>query len=146
MKKAIAILMPIVCCVLLPLIVIAQVVTEPTGNLDALSDVVKLVNALGSQNWLYAASLAIVLLVYAIKKYALPGVNTAWLPVISSGLGVGVAVAANLAQATPLALIPTVLGGLFMGTAASGFWSLVVKHLIDLVTKKKDDTVKQESK
>lgn len=142
MRKIIAILTPLVACVFLPLIVIAQAVTEPTGNIEALSDVIKLVNALGSHNWLYAASLLIVLIVFAVKKYALPGVDSKWLPLISNGLGVAVALAANLSAATPAGWLATVLGGIFMGTSASGFWSLIGKHIVDLFTKKKEDSDK----
>ncbi len=131
MKKFLSIIF----ILLVPIFLIAQVVTEPSTSTEAVGSLYKFIMALSAKNWIYAAAIGITLFVFIIRRYVVPSIDKEYLPLISGFLGILIAVATNLTAGSPAPLIETILGGLFLGNAASGFWSMIAKKFIDLFHK-----------
>lgn len=110
-------------------------VTEALTVLETVSMLQKIVEAAGSKNWALVASMIIMALVFVVKKWVLPREKKAWLPLVATGLGVAVSVATNLAMGHQ-GILESVLAGIFVGNAASGFWDTFIKGVPKLLNKK----------
>lgn len=107
---------------------------EPTNPGEALGFFGPLIEAFKSKNWEAFAALLIMLLVYGLRilvptLQAKPHV----LALISAAVGVVASIAMNLH--TQVGVVSSIVSGLFMGAAASGFWS----QLFKFVFPKKDE-------
>jgi hypothetical protein len=103
---------------------------EPADPGQALGMLGQLIEAVKVKNWGVLASILIMLLVYGMRQIGLPKLKDkpALLAVVSQGLGCLVGIAMSLY--TGANLWNALLGGLFIGAAASGFWSAIFKYLL----------------
>jgi len=110
--------------ILFPLFLIAAptVPTDPMGALKLVQDIYA---AILTKNWAMVGSLVVFVLVYAYRTFILPKTKFSpkILPLISAGIGIAVAVAGNIFIGD--SFLQAIIGGVFIGNAASGFWSTV---------------------
>ena len=100
--------------------------TTPIPGDDPGSFVKYLVEAFQGGNWALAIGLVIMLGVWLTSKFL--KVNNEWLPLISSVYGVLGSILASVIAGQ--SWVDAVVNGLVIGTSASGFWSLLGKHLL----------------
>lgn len=86
-----------------------------------------LVKAFNAKDWGIFAGLALMILVWVLKKFIWKTLPVGVLPWVSAGAGVAVAVATGLF--TGLIWWRAILNGLTVGAAASGLWSMVGKKI-----------------
>ena len=87
----------------------------------------KMVKAFNAKDWGIFAGLAIMIVIWGIKKFIWKSLPVGALPWVSAGLGVAVAVATGLFAG--LVWWKAILNGLTVGAAASGLWSMVGKRV-----------------
>ena len=87
-------------------------------------------NALLHKNWSAITGFVIVFLVNLAKRMGLTSkLNAKFLPLVSVGIGVVLAVGDNLINRTmAMGLHETIVRGVLAGLTATGFWELVFKH------------------
>ena len=100
--------------------------TTPIPGDDPGSFVKYFVEAFQGGNWALAIGLVIMLGVWLTSKFL--KVNNEWLPLISSVYGVLGSILASVIAGQ--SWVDAVVNGLVIGTSASGFWSLLGKHLL----------------
>ncbi len=100
----------------------------PESNFDAIKLLPSIWKALKDKNWAIAVSLLIMLLVWAGRKFVVPGLNPSAVPLVVAGMGLLVGLAGSIGAGAPI--IPSLLSGLFVGAAASGFWEQIFKHFL----------------
>jgi hypothetical protein len=121
----------LVVCAAIVLWAVATPAAPPT-NVEPGSMILSLVAALQAGKWYVAIGIAISLLTWLLdvivtrfRENPIPR----WLvPWIAAALGMASAVVAALIAGADIAT--ALVGGLVTGKAASGFWSLVGKHLL----------------
>lgn len=109
----------------------------PPENIDqALKLLPMLLEMVQMKNWGMVAALAIMLVTYLFRMYILPklAINDRALPLVSGGMGVLLAVAVSLAAGQPWGA--AIASGVFIGAAASGFWSAVFKYVLPVAKPK----------
>src|SRR5688572_21431938 len=105
--------------------------TEPDGDVVGwITESARwMLEQIQGHNWLPAAALAVMVLVWAVRKLFLAKLDPKWMPVVSAGIGVLTLIAGNLitlaAGYDTMSVLSIVLSGLLLGTSASGFWDLV---------------------
>lgn len=108
----------------------AQVDTE---SVDALTGL--LIEAVRSEQWLVVAGVATTLIVLLVRKTGLlaqiPVKYTPWVAVV-----VAVVSAAATSLISGVSLVTALTQGIIVGTAASGFWEMLFKHLPALKAEK----------
>lgn len=102
--------------------------TEPTNPGEALGFFGPLIEAFKAKNWEVFAALLIMIVVYGLRLMvptlqAKPQV----LAIISASIGVVSSIAMSLYSKT--GILSAIISGLFMGAAASGFWSQLFKFV-----------------
>jgi len=93
----------------------------------------KTVEAFQLGNWGPAVGLAIMLLVWFLVSFLWTTFPSVALPWLSAGLGIVSAVATDLIAGRPW--WKALLSGLTMGAAASGFWSMLGKYILEAIKK-----------
>jgi hypothetical protein len=103
---------------------------EPQNPTEAMNMIGQIFEAFKSKNWIAVASLIIMILVYAVRMLGLPllAQKPELLAVLSQFMGCLVAIAAALYANVPI--WQALVTGLFLGAAASGFWSSIFKYLL----------------
>ena len=90
----------------------------------------KLVDAAKGGQWGLAAALALMLLVYLMKRFALKDrLPSKLVPWAAAGMSMAGYVAASL-LVDGVTMSDAVLGGLLTGAAAVGLWEMLFKHLM----------------
>ena len=84
-------------------------------------------NASKGGQWGLAAATGIMVAIWVLRKFFWKSIPGKLIPWVSSGAGVILAVAASLVGGADIT--SALSAGLVTGTAASGLWSLVGKHL-----------------
>lgn len=103
---------------------------EPTNPGEAIGFLSPLVEAFKNKNWAVFAALIIMLVVYGVRQLGLPFLKDKpdLLAMLSQLVGCVAAVAVALYSGQPV--WSAILGGLFIGAAASGFWSSLFKFVL----------------
>lgn len=122
----------------MPLLLLATVPPAVPGD-DAvswlLSSLKWAVERFQAHDYVPAIGMLVMVLVYLFNRFAKDRIASKHLPLVSASIGVLTAIATNLLAlavgSTPLDWVQAVLAGLTAGAAASGFWSLVGKHLAE---------------
>lgn len=101
---------------------------EPTNPGEAIGFMGPLVEAFKSKNWEVFTALLIMIVVYGLRLI-LPSLQTKphVLALVSGAIGVVSSVAMNLYS--KVGILNAIIGGLFLGAAASGFWSQLFKFV-----------------
>ncbi len=101
---------------------------EPTNPGEAIGFMGPLVEAFKSKNWEVFTALLIMIVVYGLRLI-LPSLQTKphVLALVSGAIGVVSSVAMNLYS--KVGILNAIIGGLFLGAAASGFWSQLFKFI-----------------
>ena len=87
-----------------------------------------LVEAAKGGHWALAVSLGVMILVWALRKFFWKSIPGKLIPWVSAGVGVILAVTMSIQDGSDI--MGALSAGLLTGTAASGLWSLVGKHLL----------------
>lgn len=93
---------------------------------SAIMDV--LVSAAGQAHWAVLAGAVLMVLVWTFRKVTKDRLPVKWLPLVTQGLGLVVAVAEMLIA--DVVWWQALLFGVFVGGAASGFWSTLGKYIL----------------
>ena len=101
---------------------------EPTNPGEAIGFMGPLIEAFKAKNWEVFTALLIMIVVYGLRLI-LPSLQTKphVLALVSGGIGVVSSVAMNLYS--KVGILNAIIGGLFLGAAASGFWSQLFKFI-----------------
>ena len=93
-----------------------------------------------NKNYMPAVGMTIMLLVFVFNKFFHAKVKKEHLALVSASIGVLSAVAMNMMAlavgSQPMEWVSAIMAGLTMGAAASGFWSLIGKMVVDKVSGK----------
>ena len=139
-------------------LVMAQPTAEPGTDMVgwALGLVKWIAEQFAAKNYVGAVAALVMALVFVAKLLLKDKLSSGLLPLLSAGLGLLAAVAAGLMSAgtgmSAAEVVSVVVAGLTTGAMASGFWSLVGRHLVDwtkaLADKapKKDDQAQEPPK
>lgn len=95
-----------------------SVAIDPTQAASGLMD------AISSKQWGLVIGFGIMVLVWIVRTFVLPKLNTKWLPWIATVVGGALAFATAMV-ADPAAWLPAVLSGIQAGLAAAGTWGLL---------------------
>lgn len=103
---------------------------EPANPGEAIGLLGPIVEAFKSKNWAVFSAIIIMLVVYGVRQLGLPFLKDKpdLLAVLSQLVGCIAAVAISLYAGTPI--WSAIAGGLFIGAAASGFWSTLFKFVL----------------
>jgi len=101
----------------------AQGVPNPDTDLGGFLGFV--VSAFQAHQWGLAAAAVVMLVVWVVGKLLKP--DNRWLPLVSAGVAVLMGIVTGIAGG--VVWYEALFNGLLVGTAASGFWSLVGKHI-----------------
>jgi hypothetical protein len=103
---------------------------EPKDPAEAVGLVGQIIEAIKVKNWGVLASLVIMLIVYGIRMIGLPYLQKKpeHLALVSQFLGCLATMAISLYAGG--SVLNAIIGGLFIGAAASGFWSAVFKFIL----------------
>jgi hypothetical protein len=112
-----------------PAIAFAQtnvLVAADTGSADALTNL--LIEAVRSEQWLVVAGVATTLVILMVRKAGLLSqVPVKYMPWVATGVAVVSSVGTSLVSG--VSLVSAVTQGVLVGTAASGFWEMIFKHV-----------------
>ena len=112
-----------------PAIAFAQtnvLVAADTGSADALTNL--LIEAVRSEQWLVVAGVATTLVILMVRKAGLLSqVPVKYMPWVATGVAVVSSVGTSLISG--VSLVSAVTQGVLVGTAASGFWEMIFKHV-----------------
>lgn len=103
---------------------------EPANPGEAIGLLGPIIEAFKNKNWAVFAAILIMLVVYGVRQLGLPFLKDKpdLLAVLSQLVGCIAAVAISLYAGTPI--WSAIAGGLFIGAAASGFWSTLFKFVL----------------
>jgi len=97
-----------------------------TESVDALTNL--LVEAVRSEQWLVVAGVATTLIVLVIRRFGfLSQVPVKYMPWVATGVAIASSVGTSLISG--VSLLSAVTQGILVGTAASGFWEMIFKHV-----------------
>lgn len=113
----------------IPLIVLAQTLTEPQSVGEAVNLAIVLKDAVQAQSWSVAICAGLLLVVAGIKRFALPrdGSKDKYVPALSATLGSAVGGLLSLSAGDDIT--NGVMGGGILGHAASGIYDAFVKPI-----------------
>lgn len=118
-------------------LVLAQPASEPGTDMVgwALGLVKWIAEQFAAKNYVGAVAAIVMALVFVAKLLLKDKLSSGALPLLSAGLGLLAAVAADLMSAgtgvTGLSVVNILVAGVTTGAMASGFWSLLGKHIVD---------------
>lgn len=103
---------------------------EPQDPGQVFSWIGVLATIVKAKQWPMLAAVILMLLVYAVRMLVLPvlKVGSDWLALISALMGCAMGVATGLYAGVPV--LQALVGGIFVGSAASGLWSLLFKFVL----------------
>lgn len=87
-----------------------------------------LIQAIDGSQWVVLAGAILTVIVWLIRQFAGHWIKQEWLPVVNSGLGLLMSIAASLMA--DVAWWKAIFFGLLVGGAAGGFWSLLGKKIL----------------
>lgn len=112
-----------------PAIVFAQTgvaAGADTESVDALTNL--LIEAVRSEQWLIVAGVSTTLFVLLVRKTGLLAqVSVKYMPWVAMGVAVVSAMGTSLISG--VSLLSALTQGVLVGTAASGFWEMIFKHI-----------------
>jgi hypothetical protein len=95
-------------------------------SVDALTNL--LIEAVRSEQWLVVAGVATTLVILMVRKAGLLSqVPVKYMPWVATGVAVVSSVGTSLVSG--VSLVSAVTQGVLVGTAASGFWEMIFKHV-----------------
>lgn len=95
--------------------------------------------AFTAKEWGIFVGCLIMLIVWVMRLFVLTALPSDWLPWVSSGLGVLLAISIDLTSKVPW--WKATLNGLLVGSAASGMWSMLGKKVLPSERKTKEDAL-----
>lgn len=100
-----------------------------------MEDTQRMIEAAQNGQWAVLASLILMVLIGAIRAVGSTALPKKYLPLLTAGIAMLASTAAALAV-PGVVWWQALLAGLVIGTSASGFWSLLGKHLVTRVKRK----------
>jgi hypothetical protein len=110
----------------------AQEAVTPAVDPKTVTEVVELgkqlIDAAQGGEWGLAIAFGLMIAIWVVRRFFLKSVKASLLPWVAAGLGVLAGISAAVAGGVEW--LPAIMQGVFTGTAASGLYSLVGKHLL----------------
>ena len=119
--------------------VVEEVIPAAPSTEEVVGIITSLVAAAKGGQWALVAALGIMVVIWALKTFFWKSLPPKAMPWVSAAAGVLLSFAATLQGGA--SWLQAAIAGLFTGAAASGFWSLVGKHL--LPSKKEEPAPKE---
>jgi hypothetical protein len=103
---------------------------EPANPGEAMGLLSPLLDSFKNKNWAVFAAVLIMLVVYGVRQLGLPFLKDKpdALAIVSQVIGCISAIAVSLYAGQPI--WSAIVGGLFIGAAASGLWSAIFKYIL----------------
>ena len=131
-RTRIAFLAALVLTTLHALVAWAQEAVAPAVDPKTVTEVVELgkqlIDAAQGGEWGLAIAFGLMIAIWVVRRFFLKSVKASLLPWVAAGLGVLAGISAAVAGGVEW--LPAIMQGVFTGTAASGLYSLVGKHLL----------------
>lgn len=128
-----AIVLTFMVALVMPMVLMAQLTAPPETVDGATSLVPKLIEALVAGNHLVAGGIVLMILMVAVRQYALPKwkISSDLLPIVTAIIGALSAAGLSMMNSVPVEV--ALKNGVIMALLAGGAWSLLGKYVAKLV-------------